>query len=132
MNEVDISSFVNCEIYKDYSKEVPTLPTQYGGVEANKYRFETIHPGVGELNNPAVLIHSLIKQICLTGISPVSSVWTDIGYLHSDRRLFPSLLSHTISVMFEIGDESLRIRCKRMSHRKKTPLTTIFNFIKNA
>jgi hypothetical protein len=74
---------VNCEIFKEYnkeSKEVPALPTRNGGVEANKHSFETVYSGIGALNYPAFLIHFLIKQICLTGISPVSSVLTDVGY----------------------------------------------------
>ena len=105
------------KFFKEYnkeSKEVPSLPTRYGGVEAKEYSFETVHPGVGALNYPAFLIHFLIKQICLTGISPVSSVRTDVGYDSMGIQCNPEILS--VKACVKIGEKSVNgnARCRQL------------------
>jgi hypothetical protein len=90
------------EYYKE-SKEVPAFPTRYGGVKADKHVFETIHPGVGTLDNPSLPVHFLVKHIFLAGISPVSSVWTDIGYDSVGTQRSPETLS--VKACVKIGEK---------------------------
>lgn len=46
----------------DKSKEVPALPTGYGGIESCENSVETIHPSICAFNFPSLLIHFLFIQ----------------------------------------------------------------------
>lgn len=65
----------------DKGKEVPTFPTGDGDVETAKYGFETIHPCVCTLDFPSLLIHFLIIQPILFGITAIPRIRT---YIRSD------------------------------------------------
>ncbi len=65
----------------DKGKEVPTFPTGDGGVEAVKNCFETIHPCVCPLDFPSLLIHFLIIEPILFGITAIPRIRT---YIRSD------------------------------------------------
>ncbi|MDE6803101.1 MAG: hypothetical protein K2J29_00510, partial [Muribaculaceae bacterium] len=54
---------------------------------------------------PAFLIHFLIKQICLTGISPVSSVWTEVGYDSVGIQCDSKIIS--VRACVKIGEKSV-------------------------
>lgn len=63
----------------DKGKEIPTFPTGYGGVEAIKNSFESIHPGVCPLDFPSLLIHLFIIEPILLRFPSVSWIGAYIG-----------------------------------------------------
>ena len=63
----------------DKGKEIPTLPTEYSGVEACENGFETIQAGVYPFYFLSLLIHQLVIEPFPGAFPSVSGIWIHIG-----------------------------------------------------